>query len=58
MAKLSDAHREILVLREVQGLSYEELSEILGVARGTVMSRLHHARGKLKGYLEGYVGQE
>jgi RNA polymerase sigma-70 factor, ECF subfamily len=58
MAKLSDAHREILVLREVQGLSYEELSEILGVARGTVMSRLHHARGKLKGYLESYVGQE
>ena len=52
MAKLSDSHREILILREVQGLSYEELSEILGVARGTVMSRLHHARGKLKGYLE------
>jgi RNA polymerase sigma-70 factor (ECF subfamily) len=58
MAKLSDSHREILILREVQGLSYEELSEVLGVARGTVMSRLHHARGKLKGYLQGYVAED
>ena len=58
MEKLSEAHREILILREVQGLSYEELAELLGLARGTVMSRLHHARGKLKGYLEGYVNEE
>ncbi len=55
MGKLSESHREILVLREVEGLSYEELSEVLGVPRGTVMSRLHHARGKLKALLAGYV---
>ncbi len=58
MEKLSDAHREILVLREIQGLSYEELADLLGIARGTVMSRLHHAREKLKRSLEGYVHGE
>jgi RNA polymerase sigma-70 factor, ECF subfamily len=44
MASLGERHREILVLREVQGLSYEELSEALEVPKGTVMSRLFHAR--------------
>ena len=44
IAALSENHREILVLREVEGLSYEELSDILGVPKGTIMSRLFHAR--------------
>ena len=44
---LSDNHREILVMREVQDLSYEEIAEALGVPKGTVMSRLFHARKKL-----------
>ncbi len=44
MASRSERHREILVLREVEGLSYEELSEALEVPKGTVMSRLFHAR--------------
>jgi RNA polymerase sigma-70 factor (ECF subfamily) len=44
MASLSERHREILVLREVEGLSYEELSDALEVPKGTVMSRLFHAR--------------
>ena len=41
---LSDSHRKILVLREIEGLSYEELADVLELAKGTVMSRLFHAR--------------
>lgn len=39
---LSENHRAILLLREVEGLSYEEMAEVLGVSKGTVMSRLHY----------------
>lgn len=41
---LPPKHRAVLALREVQGLSYDEIAENLGIARGTVMSRLFHAR--------------
>jgi RNA polymerase sigma-70 factor (ECF subfamily) len=34
----------VLALREIQGLSYDEIAAHLGIARGTVMSRLFHAR--------------
>jgi RNA polymerase sigma-70 factor (ECF subfamily) len=53
--KLSPAHKEILVLREVEGLSYEELAEVLDIPKGTVMSRLFHARQNLKKHLEDYL---
>jgi len=52
---LSDDHREILMLREVDGLSYEELSETLGIAKGTVMSRLFHARKNFQKSLMRYL---
>ncbi len=52
MDELSEAHREILVLREVEGLSYEELAEALDIPKGTVMSRLFHARKKFQTALE------
>ena len=52
---LSDAHKEILLLREVQGLSYEEIAETLDVAQGTVMSRLFHARKKFQDSLRSYL---
>jgi RNA polymerase sigma-70 factor (ECF subfamily) len=52
---LSPAHRSILILREVDGLSYDEIAEELDIPRGTVMSRLHHARGKMKEVLSGYL---
>lgn len=44
IASLPPKHRAVLALREVQGLSYDEIAENLGIARGTVMSRLFHAR--------------
>jgi len=55
MATLSERHREILVLREVEGLSYEELSDVLEVPKGTVMSRLFHARKNFQQALSRYL---
>ncbi|UCG64805.1 MAG: sigma-70 family RNA polymerase sigma factor [Deltaproteobacteria bacterium] len=45
---LSTEHREVIVLRELQGFSYEEMAEILGIPRGTVESRLFRARQELR----------
>ena len=47
LTRLSPIHRDILVLREMEGLSYAEISQITGVAIGTVMSRLSRARAQL-----------
>jgi RNA polymerase sigma-70 factor, ECF subfamily len=44
IAALPPKHRAVLALREIQGLSYDEIAQNLGIARGTVMSRLFHAR--------------
>jgi RNA polymerase sigma-70 factor (ECF subfamily) len=55
LAELPLDHRTILVLREVEGLSYQELSERLGVPKGTVMSRLFHARKKMQALLQHYA---
>lgn len=52
LAKLSIEHREIILLREVQGMAYKEIAEILECSQGTVMSRLFHARKNLKQHLE------
>jgi RNA polymerase sigma-70 factor, ECF subfamily len=58
LAELSENHRSILLLREVDGLSYEELSKVLGIRKGTVMSRLFHARLKMQRKLREYLGGE
>lgn len=47
LGRLGHDHREILVLRDYHDLSYEEIADVLGVPRGTVMSRLHRARKAL-----------
>lgn len=52
LAALSDEHRAVIVLREVDGMSYEEIADVIGISRGTVMSRLHYARKKLQRMLE------
>lgn len=48
LEKLSEEHREVLVLRELEGCSYEEIARILGIPPGTVESRLHRARARLR----------
>jgi RNA polymerase sigma-70 factor (ECF subfamily) len=58
LAGLSENHRAILLLREVEGLSYEELSQTLGIRKGTVMSRLFHARLKMQRKLREYLGAD
>ncbi len=43
LAQLSEDHREVVLLHELEGLTYDEAAEVLGVPVGTVKSRLHHA---------------
>jgi RNA polymerase sigma-70 factor (ECF subfamily) len=49
---LPDDAKRTLLLREVDGLSYAEIAESLGIPKGTVMSRLHHARRRVRTLLE------
>ena len=51
ISKLSPDHREVILLREVQGLDYKEIAEVTGSSMGTIMSRLHYARKKLQSSL-------
>lgn len=55
LAKLSPKLREIIVLKEQDGLSYEEIGDMLHCSRGTVKSRLFRAREKLQELLAPYV---
>ncbi len=55
LESLSDKHRTILTLREVEGLSYKEMAEVLEISKGTVMSRLYHARQYFQEALEDYL---
>lgn len=55
LSLLSEKHRAIIVLREIEGLSYEEMAEVLAISKGTVMSRLFHARQNLQALLLPYV---
>lgn len=48
IAALPEYHRTVIVLREVEGMAYDEIARVLGCSIGTVMSRLHYARAKLK----------
>ncbi len=55
LKELSEDHRTVIALREFEGLSYEEIADVTGVSKGTVMSRLHYARKKLQEELESRV---
>jgi RNA polymerase sigma-70 factor, ECF subfamily len=50
--KLSAEHREVVLLKDVQGLSYKEIAEAMASTLGTVMSRLYYARQKLQALLK------
>jgi RNA polymerase sigma-70 factor (ECF subfamily) len=53
LSELTAEHRAVILLREVDGLSYDEISQIMQCAKGTVMSRLHYARRRLQARLRG-----
>lgn len=46
--RLSPEHREVVLLKDVQGLAYKEIAEVMGTSIGTVMSRLYYSRQKLQ----------
>lgn len=57
LAKLSPNHRAVLVMREVDDLSYEEMAEAMKCSKGTIMSRLFHARRYMHKHLSEAYGE-
>lgn len=55
--ELSPEHRQAIVLREIEGLSYDEIAAVMNCPKGTVMSRLHHARKRLQVTLRPYLNE-
>jgi RNA polymerase sigma-70 factor (ECF subfamily) len=55
MLRLSDSHRLVVTLHDVQGMSHEEIAKIMDCNVGTVRSRLFYARQQLQGYLADYL---
>ncbi len=55
MDSLNEKHRTVITLREVDGLSYDEIAHVLDIQIGTVMSRLHYARHHLQNFLKSYM---
>lgn len=53
--ELTPDHKAVIVLRAIEGLSYKDISEILGCSEGTVMSRLHYARRNLEEKLASFL---
>ncbi len=50
--EISSAHKEVLVLRFLEGLSYEEIAEVVGCSVGTVRSRIYYGKSSLRQYME------
>ncbi len=55
ISRLSEEHRSVILLREMQGMTYDEIAAVLAVPRGTVESRLYRARQKLRQLLGDYL---
>lgn len=58
LEQLPPYHRAVILLRELEGLSYEEMATALEVSKGTIMSRLFHARRKMQRLLKEQLGDE
>ena len=58
LGNLSEEHRELILLRDLENLSYEEIQDITGLAPGTVKSRLHRARMELARSLAPYLEEK
>jgi RNA polymerase sigma-70 factor, ECF subfamily len=56
LAKLSPNHRAVLLMREVEGLSYEEMADAMKCSKGTIMSRLFHARRYMQKHMLELLG--
>lgn len=54
LAKLSEDHRSVVTMFDIQGMPHAEISRLLGVSDGTVRSRLHYAHKQLQGYLKDF----
>jgi RNA polymerase sigma-70 factor (ECF subfamily) len=54
LARLSPTHRAVLIMREVEGLSYKDMADVMNCSIGTIMSRLFHARKKMQSMLIEY----
>jgi RNA polymerase sigma-70 factor (ECF subfamily) len=52
LLKVRDSYREAVILRDIQGLSYEEIAEIIGIEVGTVKSRINRGRAELQKFLK------
>lgn len=55
LQKLSDDHRAVVTLFDIQGMPHAEISKVLGVSEGTVRSRLHYAHKQLQAHLSDYL---
>jgi RNA polymerase sigma-70 factor, ECF subfamily len=51
LARLNSFHRAVIVMRELEGMSYQDMASTLHISKGTVMSRLFHARRRLQGFV-------
>ena len=55
---ISEEHRTVIMLREIEGMDYQEIAKVTGVSKGTIMSRLHYARKKLQQALGDLVSED
>lgn len=58
LEQLSPKHRAVLIMREIEGLSYREMARIMQCSKGTIMSRLFHARKRMQAYLLEHLNDE
>lgn len=56
LEQLSSVHRAVLLMREVEGMSYSEMARTMRCSTGTIMSRLFHARRRMQVAMEAYLG--